>query len=253
MSGTQGFVSSIQTLGTLDGPGVRFAVFLQGCNLRCSCCHNPETWRIATLNQPYNGENERVSVFGASELANRAERYRSYFGADGGVTLTGGEPLVQAQFAFEFFSECKRRGLGTCLDTSGSIMNSQVEKVLSVTDRVLLDIKYHSDVLYKQHVGCSIDATLRFLDELERRNIPVTLRQVLIPSLNDCAENKEFLSSLIRDYKCIDKVEILPFRKICQVKYDRMGVQFPFADMETPSADIVKEFQSELDECLKNR
>ena len=229
-----GHINSIQTLGTLDGPGVRFVAFLQGCNLRCDCCHNPETWRF-TASKPLSEEDAReIKVYSPDSLAKMAERYKSYFGKDGGVTLSGGEPLMQAEFAYAYFTECKTRGMNTCLDTSGSIWNSAATDLLTVTDRVLLDIKYHTDELYRKHVGCGINAPLRFLSELNARGIPTTLRQVIIPTLNDCDESMAFLRELREKHSCVDGIELLPFRKICKTKYDSMGIPFPFEDMETP-------------------
>ena len=125
-----GRVHSIQSMGTLDGPGVRFVIFLQGCPLRCSCCHNPDTWDI-------NGGRE----YSAEELISRALRFREYFGKDGGITVSGGEPLLQTEFIKELFALAHEQGLHTCLDTSGCILNDKVKDLLSVCDRVLLDIK----------------------------------------------------------------------------------------------------------------
>ncbi len=219
-----GFVHSIQTLGTLDGPGVRFVVFMQGCNLRCGCCHNPDTWKLHV-----------GTAYTPAALVNRAIRYREYFGKDGGVTLSGGEPLLQAAFAAEFFAACHEAGLHTCLDTSGSIINDEVQTLLSHTDRVLLDIKYTEDALYRKHVGCSLETPLAFLRILNEKKIPTTLRQVIIPSLNDTRENMEALAAILQAHPCIDTTELLPFKKLCTVKYEKMGIAFPFKDMETPS------------------
>ena len=239
MSHVLGNINSIQTLGTLDGPGVRFVVFTQGCNLRCGCCHNPDTWNVKGGMQ-----------YSAEVLVERALRYRSYFGDEGGVTLTGGEPLLQAEFAREFFYLCREAGLNTCLDTSGSILSDDVKMLLSVTDRVLLDIKYPTDALYREHVGCSIEAPLKFLTYLEQKAIPTTLRQVVIPTLNDNEENTAFLKSLIRSHHCIDKIELLPFKKICKVKYDKMGIPFPFDRFETPSAQKCAKLEAELNKII---
>ena len=249
----KGQVNSIQTLGTLDGPGVRFVVFMQGCNLRCSCCHNPETWEFTAGKPPSELEKLGVKEYYPAELLRMALRYRSYFGRDGGVTLTGGEPLMQAEFAYEFFRLCHESGIGTCLDTSGDLWNDWVERLIGETDRVLLDVKYHTDELYRAHVGCGISAPLRFLSELSRRGVPVTLRQVLIPGLNDNPENAEFICSLIRENKVIDKAEVLPFRRLCQVKYDKMGIEFPFAKVESPTPESVREMQEQFDACISGR
>ena len=129
-----GRVHSIQSMGTLDGPGVRFVIFLQGCPLRCKCCHNPDTWE-------YDGGNE----YSAEELVKRALRFKEYFGEEGGITVSGGEPLMQADFVRKIFELCRESGLNTCLDTSGCVLNDKVKALLEVTDRVLLDVKYSSD------------------------------------------------------------------------------------------------------------
>ena len=220
-----GRIHSIQSLGTLDGPGVRFVAFLQGCPLRCGCCHNPDTWDV-------RGGTEVE----AADLVRRALRYRAYFGDDGGVTLSGGEPLLQAEFCAEFFRLCHENGLHTCLDTSGCLMNDRVMALLDHTDRVLLDIKYMSDEMYRAHVGCGMEPVLDFLAELNARRIPVTLRQVIIPSLNDDMDGVADLRQLAEKHACVDRIELLPFRKICQTKYDSMNLRFPFADVPEPDA-----------------
>ncbi len=232
----KGRIHSIQTLGTLDGPGVRFVVFLQGCNLRCGCCHNPDTWEL-----------EGGSLCAPTELADRAERYREYFGAEGGVTLSGGEPLIQAEFSKAFFAECNSRGINTCLDTSGSILGEGVSALLEYTDRVLLDIKYPTDALYREYVGCSIERPLEFLKVLNENRIPTTLRQVVIPTLNDSKESMAFLSRLKNENSCVDKIELLPFRKICQVKYDKMKKEFRFTHLSEPSTETMAALQKMLD------
>ena len=229
-------VHSIQSMGTLDGPGVRFVVFLQGCPLRCKCCHNPDTWEFG-----------KGKEYSAAELVDRALRYREYFGPEGGVTLSGGEPLMQDEFAIEFFRLCHEKGLNTCLDTSGCVLNEATKELLSLTDRVLLDIKYLSNEEYKENVGCGIDTPLAFLDYLREKNIPTTLRQVIIPTVNDSEENILALKKLVDSHGNVDKVELLPFRKICQVKYDNMGLEFPFGNLPEPT----REKMSELEEILK--
>ncbi|MBQ3135440.1 MAG: pyruvate formate lyase-activating protein [Oscillospiraceae bacterium] len=219
-------VHSIQSLGTLDGPGVRFVVFTQGCPLRCKCCHNPDTWA-------FDGGQE----FSAEELARRAARYREYFGADGGITVSGGEPLLQAAEVADLFTLCKAQGIHTCLDTSGCVMNQDVQNLLTVTDRVLLDIKYTSDADYRAHVGCSLTPVLDFLAELNRRGIPTTLRQVIVPTLNDSEDNIRALAQIRDSHPCVDKVELLPFRKLCSTKYEAMNIPFPLAHVPEPTAE----------------
>lgn len=231
-----GYVHSFQSLGTLDGPGVRFVVFLQGCNLRCGCCHNPDTWDMQ--------QGKEVTV---EEIVSKVIRYREYYKEEGGITVSGGEPLLQAKFVQELFSKCHAEGINTCLDTSGSILNDDVKKLLQETDRVLLDIKYTEDEQYQKHVGCDLHKVLEFLEFLNEQKIPVTLRQVIIPTLNDNKENILKLKSIADKYSCVDKVELLPFKKVCQVKYDDMGLDFPFKDI--PAAK--KEDVLALEELLK--
>lgn len=225
----KGNVHSIQSLGTVDGPGVRFVVFVQGCNLRCGCCHNPDTWEMSGGTQ-----------YTPQEIVQKVVRYKEYFGAEGGITLSGGEPLLQAEFAYEVFRFCHKEGINTCLDTSGSILNEGAKKLLTVTDRVLLDIKYTNDEQYRENVGCSIEEPLEFLAYLQTQKIPVTLRQVIIPTLTDNEESVTFLNGLAKKYSVVDKIELLPFRKICQTKYDNMGLKFKFGHLPEPDAETMK-------------
>ena len=231
-----GRVHSFQSLGTLDGPGIRYVVFLQGCNLRCSCCHNPDTWNI-------NDGKEYL----ASDIINKVVRFKEYFGSKGGITVSGGEPLLQSEFTKELFYLAHKENINTCLDTSGSILNESVKELLKEVDRVLLDIKYVSNELYLKHVGCNLDNVLKFLSYLDENNIPTTIRQVIIPSLNDDKESILKLKELTSKYKCIDKIELLPFKKMCEVKYNNMNLEFKFKDYKEPS----KEKMEELNNILK--
>ena len=224
-----GKVHSIQSMGTLDGPGVRFVVFLQGCNLRCGCCHNPDTWEM-----------QGGTEYTAEQIVSRAVRFKEYFGKEGGITLSGGEPLLQAEFCREIFSLCHKEGINTCLDTSGSVMNDKIKALLEETDRVLLDIKYTDEEKYLRYATCSMKKPLEFLSYLNEKKIPVTLRQVIIPELNGDEENALRLREIAEKYTAVDKTELLPFKKICQVKYDKMGISFPFADFETPDRELMQ-------------
>lgn len=235
MHNITGRVNSIQSLGTLDGPGIRFVIFMQGCNLRCGCCHNPDTWN------PDSG-----TLYTAEELVNKAAQYKEYFGKEGGITTSGGEPLLQAEFLTELFSKCHERGINTCLDTSGSILNEKVKKLLEVTDRVLLDIKYTNDTDYRKYVGCGIGTPLKFLEYLNEQSIPTTLRQVIIPELNGTAENISVLSDLQSRHHCIDKTELLPFKKICKVKYDNLDLDFEFEKYTAPTAEYMEKLNQSL-------
>ncbi len=231
-----GRVHSIQSLGTVDGPGVRFVVFLQGCNLRCKCCHNPDTWDVKGGTQ-----------YSAEEIVSKALRYKSYFGKEGGITLSGGEPLLQADFAADIFSLCRKNGINTCLDTSGSVLNEKTAELLKLTDRVLLDIKYTNDCDYRENVGCDMDRVLRFLDKLQEMNIPVTVRQVIIPTVNDSEENIKRLKEITEKFSVVDKIELLPFRKICQTKYDSMEIDFPFGHLPEADKNLTDYLYSKLE------
>ena len=232
-SETIGQIHSFQSLGTLDGPGVRFVAFLQGCNLRCGCCHNPDTW------EETGGKSHTPS-----DIVSRALRFKEYFSKDGGITLSGGEPLLQATFAREVFTLCHENGIHTCLDTSGSILNDEVRELLNVTDRVLLDIKYTSDSDYRAYVGCSMEKPLAFLSYLCEQKIPTTLRQVIIPTLNDNAESVLKLKKLADAHPNVDQIELLPFRKICQVKYDKLALPFRFGHLPEPTREKMQELEA---------
>lgn len=238
MNNIKGYVHSFQSLGAVDGPGVRFTVFLSGCDLRCVCCHNPDTWTRAGAVE-----------YTAEQIVKKVTRYREYFGKEGGITLTGGEPLLQAEFAEAIFSLCHEEGINTCLDTSGNRLDDGVKKLLCVTDRVLLDIKYTEDELYIKNAGCSIDAPLRFLSYLNKQGIKTTVRQVIIPSYNDTEANVLRLNEIVRSHPCIDKVELLPFRKICEMKYEKLGIPFPLASTPEPTAEAMDWLNSLVEPC----
>ena len=224
----KGRINSIQTLGTVDGPGVRFVLFMQGCPLRCAYCHNPDTWNFA-------GGYE-VS---AEEIFEKAKRYREYFGKDGGITVSGGEPTAQADFVRELFSLCKREGIHTALDTSGCLWNEKIEKLLEVTDLCLLDYKMCNPEDYEKYTRCKKESVDFFLSELQKRSIDTWLRQVIVKGINDSADSVKALYEVADSHPCVKKVELLKFRKLCAPKYENLGVEFPFGTIpETTAEDI---------------
>ena len=225
----QGRIHSFQSLGTVDGPGVRAVVFMQGCPLRCACCHNPDTWDI--------GGGKIVS---AEEIFRKIQRLRAYFGKDGGVTVSGGEPLLQADFVAELFSLCRADGISCALDTSGCVYNESVERLLSLTDLVLLDYKYTNDTDYKKYTGMSMQSAEDFLERLDALGKRVWIRQVIIPTLNDSEESVRRLYALSERYSCIEKTELLPFRKLCVEKYRALGIDFPLENIPEASEELIE-------------
>lgn len=230
-----GRIHSMQTLGTLDGPGVRFVLFMQGCPLRCAYCHNPDTW------EPANGQEMT-----AEAVLQKALRYKNYFGKDGGVTVTGGEALLQASFVREFFTLCHQHGLHTALDTSGCIWNESVAALLEETDLCLLDIKMTNETDYRRYTGASLEKVMAFLAQLQKRSIPTWIRQVIVPTINDTEENIERLNALIAPYPCIERVELLAFHKLCVGKYEALGQPFRFGHLEAAKPEQVAALQENV-------
>lgn len=212
----KGKIHSFQSLGTLDGPGVRFVVFFHGCNLHCGYCHNIDVCR---------GE---YCEYSAEEVFKKVTRYKEYFEDDGGITVSGGEPLLQAEFLNELFSLCKAENINTAIDTSGSIYNDTISCVLDKTDLVMLDIKMTSEENYQKYIGCSLNKPLSFLDKIQEKGKKCWIRYVVVEGLNDFDEDIKRLKEIISSYTCIEKVELLPFKKICKTKYDDMNIVFEF-------------------------
>jgi len=233
-----GRVSSIQTLGTLDGPGVRFVAFLQGCPLRCVYCHNPETWKP--------GEGREMSARG---LVQAALKYRAYIAPPGGVTLSGGEPLLQPEFVSEVIRLCHEAGLHVAVDTSGHTGadgGGRLPEVPAESDLVLLDIKFTTEAQYRLHTGGSLQTALQTLEFLERRRVPVWVRQVIVPGLNDSEENILRLKALTSPFACVRKIELLPFSKLSLHKYERLSLQFPLRDTPQCPPETVRRLEALL-------
>ncbi len=211
----KGYVHSIQSLGTVDGPGVRSVIFAAGCPLRCIFCHNPDTW-----------EKTGAEEYEPTALAEKIIRFKPYI-KDGGVTFSGGEPLLQAEFFREVARLLKNEGLHIALDTSGCALTDSARELLSLCDLVLLDIKFTSEGEYKSNTGASLSSVLSFLDYCEEAKIPVWIRSVIIPDINDTEEHIKGLAEIIKTRSTVKKVELLPFKKLCLEKYDSLGIPFP--------------------------
>lgn len=229
-----GRIHSIQSMGTVDGPGVRAVVFMSGCPLRCIYCHNPDTWDF------HSGEEYTVN-----DLAAKILRYKPYI-KDGGVTFSGGEPCMQAEFLYELACILKDSGLHVALDTSGAILNENVEKLLSVTDLVLLDIKMTTEDDYITYTRQRLSSAITFLQRLEALQVDTWIRHVVVPGINDNTEDIQRLGNLIDGYTCVKKVELLPFRKLCLEKYKKLGITFALEDTPQMSEKNLNELYNVL-------
>lgn len=224
---SNGIIHSLESFGTVDGPGIRFVVFMQGCPLRCLYCHNPDTWDS-------NGRGNYQMT--PAELLSEVVRYKSFI-AKGGVTVTGGEPLLQAEFLTAFFRLCREEGIHTALDTSGCICSPKAWALLQYVDLVLLDIKTIDPALHPRLTGIQGDNTLRFLDQLEGRGIPVWIRHVIVPGLTDSDEALHRLAHYLSRYKTVQKAELLPYHTMGVYKYEAQGLAYPLKDTPSLSAE----------------
>ena len=221
----KGSVDSIETFGLVDGPGIRTVVFLSGCKLRCKYCHNPETW----IRGKYN--------YTVEELSNRILKNKNYFKRNGGVTFSGGEPLLQSEFIIEVCKILKKENIHIALDTAG-VGNGNYEEILKYIDLVLLDIKHTNKDEYKELTGTTIDESLKFRDVLNKSNKKVWIRQVIVPGLMD---NEDYLKSLVKEVKSIknvERIDFLPYHNMAYDKYLKLGIDYPYKDI--PNMDKEK-------------
>lgn len=235
-----GNVHSFQSLGAADGPGVRSVVFLQGCPLRCAYCHNPDTWEFS------GGE-----VMSAEQVTDKIKRYKAYFGKEGGVTLSGGEVLMQPAFARQLLKMCKQEGIHTAIDTSGTAPIEYAQQVLGFTDLVICDIKFTSEKDYEKFCGGSLERTLEFLQLCENLDKPFWIRSVILPGINDNQEFVESLVDLVKGFKNLKKIELLPFKKMCMTKYKELNIDFPFKDTDECSKDAIIKLSKFIPNHLK--
>lgn len=223
-----GQVHSIETAGTVDGPGIRYVLFTAGCPLECQYCHNPDTRHAC------NGR--RMSV---SEVLEDIQKYKPYI-KTGGVTLSGGEPLMQPEFTKAIFEGCKDMGLHTALDTSGFLGNKASDEYLESVDLVLLDIKSGDEETYSRVTGRKLKPTLDFAQRLEQLKIPLWIRFVQVPGLTDDPENIKKIAEFARGLKNIDRLEILPFHKMGEAKYKALGISYALYDTPSPLPEEVE-------------
>lgn len=227
----KGFIHSFESFGTVDGPGIRFVIFMQGCPLRCQYCHNPDTWE--------RGGEE----YGAQEIAEKVLRYKNYFSGGGGVTVSGGEPLLQMEFLTELFSILKKEGVHTAIDTSGFCFTPEkkerFKELISLTDLVLLDIKHIDDETHRRLTGQSNHNTLAFAKYLEEQKIPVWVRHVLVPNITDHDDDLKRLKAFINTLSNVQKVEVLPYHTLGLVKYEKLGIDYPLKGVQPPTKERI--------------
>ena len=263
-----GYVHSLQSMGAVDGPGIRYCVFLQGCPLRCMYCHNPDTWLVQDSSTgKYFG-----TEYTAEELVEKILRYKTYFANGGGVTVSGGEPLVQAEFVTELFALLHKEGIHTCLDTSGNFpediseledeslsvsnnakvisinktnpLREKYNRLLSVTDLVICDIKFTTEKDYRQFTGGSLNKVRYFLDMVTGKSIPLWIRHVVVPGYTDSEEEVKTMVEIARSYPTLEKIELLPFHKLCIPKYEALGIPFKCKDIPECSKETIEKLES---------
>lgn len=231
-----GNIHSIETFGTVDGPGIRYVIFTQGCLLRCQFCHNADTWEIGTGKQ--------MSV---SEIIADLKTYLPFIeSSGGGITVSGGEPLLQLPFLIELFKECKKLGIHTTIDSSGGCYSnsphfqSQLKEVLEYTDLILLDLKHIDREKHKKLTGLTNEHILSFAQFLSQQNVPIWVRHVLVPTISDSEEDLIKLARFISTLNNVKKVEVLPYHKLGVYKWEALGLDYPLKDIEPPSEETAE-------------
>ena len=236
-----GNIHSIETFGSADGPGVRYLIFLKGCNMRCKYCHNPDTWAKT--------EGEMKS---AEEILQQALRYKRYWGKKGGITVSGGEALLQIDFVTELFTLAKEKGVNTCLDTAGNPFTreepfySKFEKLMEVTDLVMLDIKEMDEEKHKKLTGRSNKNILAMADKMNEMGKEMWIRHVLVPGLTDGKEDLKALRKKLDEWTNVSRVEILPYHTLGLFKWENLGIPYSLEGVPVPTEEQVKEAEEIL-------
>lgn len=236
----KGYIHSLETFGLVDGPGVRFVVFLKGCAMRCKFCHNPETWQAGG------------DVFTPQELFDRVIRYKKYWKDNGGITVSGGEPLLQMDFVTEFFKLAKAQGVHTTIDTAGQPFSddpnwlSRFEELMSVTDLVMLDLKDMDENAHKELTGVGNANILQMAKWLSDHNKHMWIRHVLVPGVTDDEKDLENMHNFISTLKTVDLVEILPYHTLGLSKWISMGLDYPLDGVPTPTKEQVEKAEKIL-------
>lgn len=230
-----GHIHSTESFGAADGPGVRFIVFMQGCHMRCRYCHNPDTWKM-------DGGDEVT----ADEILKRALRFKPYWGKDGGITISGGEPLLQIDFVIELFKKAKELGINTCIDTAGNPFTreepffSKFEELMKYTDLLLLDLKEINPARHKDLTGFDNSNIIEMAKYLSEINKPVWIRHVLVPEHSDFDEDLDALGDFIDTLSNVDRVEILPYHTLGKFKWENLGIPYTLESISPPSAERIE-------------
>ena len=230
-----GLVHSLESFGSVDGPGVRFVVFLQGCALRCKYCHNPETWSA-----------EGGTEWSPEKLFQHVWRYRNYWGKKGGITVSGGEPLLQADFLCEFFQLAKEQHIHTTLDTAGQPFTtaepffSRLTTLLEHTDLVILDLKHIDPEKHRLLTGHSNESILSFARFLDQIHKPMWVRHVLVPGITDTPANLHGIRAFLDTLSNVEKVEILPYHTLGIYKWETLGIPYSLSDIRIPDENDLK-------------
>ena len=228
----KGKIHSVESMGLVDGPGIRVVVFMQGCTLRCLYCHNPDTWTL-------DGNKDALD-FTPEELVNKIFRFRSYFEkSGGGVTFSGGDPLKQPEFLKETLKLCKEAGIHTTLDTSG-VGFGDYEEILKYTDLVLYDVKHLTREGYKDMTGIEIDETQKFLEACKKMGTKMWIRQVVVPGKTDSEEYIRELGKFIKTLDNVEKVELLPYHLLGVNKYETLGIKYRLEGLEAMDKEACK-------------
>lgn len=222
----KGRLHSIETFGAVDGPGIRTVFFLQGCPARCAYCHNPDTW------DPCGGREVDLD-----EIVSRAKRGKPYYGEDGGVTFSGGEPLLQGKFLFEAIKSLHAEGIGSAIDTSGTYFDEDSESAIAEADLVLLDIKHTDGTVFKELTGRGQESLFRLIEVVNRLEKPIWIRQVIVPGLNDTQEYIAALNDFLTDIETIRKVELLGYHNMAESKYEKLGIEYKLKGLAPMSSE----------------
>lgn len=226
----EGRIHSFESLGAVDGPGVRFVVFMQGCSLKCKYCQNRDTWNL-----------KGGTTYSSDEIVEKILRYKNYIMPNGGVTISGGEPLLQTKFLIELFTKLKKYNIHTCIDTSGSVvLTDEIKELIDLTDLFLLDIKCINDEKAINLTGVSNKKELEFARYLSNINKPMWIRQVLVPGYTDDEQDLIKLREFISTLKFVEKVEVLPYHDLGKFKWEQLGEVYPLENVRTANNDDVK-------------